>query len=152
QDMEHSQMAKRTRVPPRRGPNRKKARQEHKNAHQAQPPIQVMRRSPASWRGVPIEYTPELLENARYRFEETDESLTSIPAELGVHRNTLRLLVLRKGWKRYVAPRDLSTAAKLLVQAERLQSGKQAPCAQFPENNERPAPGDAESAPTRTEP
>ena len=113
-------MAKRKRAPARRKTTRKTAHQANKSRHQAQLPGQATRRSPATWRGVPIEYTPELLENARYRFEETDETLTSIAAELGVHRNTLRLLALRMSWKRYVPPRDLSPAAKLLVEAKRL--------------------------------
>jgi len=127
-------MANRKRVTARRSTTRKTARQAHKSARQTQAAEKY--HAPGKRRpvGVAIEYTPELLENTRYRFEETDETSTSIAAELGVHRNTLRLLVLRMGWERCVPPRDLSAAAKLLVQAKLLK------VAEPPQRDERTPP------------
>jgi hypothetical protein len=51
--------------------------------------------------GVPITYTPALLANGRYRYEQTDESLISIASDFGVNRNTFRALAVRQGWVRY---------------------------------------------------
>ena len=83
-------------------------------------------RKPARMRGpvgVPITYTPELLANGRYRYEQTDESLISIASDFGVNRNTFRALAVREGWVRYrPPPRDLLPAAKLLAQADDLKS------------------------------
>ena len=72
--------------------------------------------------GVPITYTPALLANGRYRYEQTDESLISIASDFGVNRNTFRALAVRQGWVRYKPPpRDLLPAAKLLAQADDLK-------------------------------
>jgi len=118
-------MTKRTRTGARRVRADKITRRSKKGRKTAQPLQPPTQRALIPGRirrpvGVAIEYTPELLENVRYRFEETDEPVSSIAADLGVHRNTFRLLTLRNGWKRLVPPRDLSSAAKLLAQAERL--------------------------------
>jgi len=119
-------MAKRTRVSARRSTTRKSARQAHKGAHQAQPQQAAIGNAPPKWRppGVAIEYTPELLENARQRFEETDELAPSIAADMGIHPRTLSRLAIRQGWKRRRQPRDLSSAARLLMEAERLEAAK----------------------------
>jgi len=122
--MEYSQMAKRTRVSARRNGIRKTARQAQRSAHQAQPPqpaikIASRRRRPIR---VSVKYTSELLENARQRFEETDESLASIAVDLDIHKVTLWRLARRYGWKRHSSPpHDLSSAAKLLLQVKRLE-------------------------------
>ena len=129
-------MAKRTRVPARRSPNRKTARQAQKDAHQAQPAQSAIRGAP-KWRppGVSIEYTPELLENARQRFEETDELAPSIAADMGIHPRTLSRLAVREGWKRRRQPRDLLPAARQLLQAKRLEAAE---CSQLPEQTALP--------------
>jgi hypothetical protein len=77
-------------------------------------------REPCS--GVAITYTPELLANMRYRYEETDETITSIAADFGVPRTTFRRLANDNGWvRRRSLARDLSPAAKLLAQAQKLK-------------------------------
>src|SRR5262249_13698333 len=68
----------------------------------------------------------ETLENIRYRIEQTDESMISIAADVGVHRNTLRLLKLREKWERKVPVRVLPPAAKLLAQVQKLEEETQA--------------------------
>jgi len=120
--MEHSQMAKRMRATARRNPKYNTAPKAYKNAREAQPTQSAIRNGPPKWRppGIAIEYTPELLENARQRFEETDESSVSIAADMGIHARTLYRLALRENWKRRKQPHDLSPAAKLLMQAESL--------------------------------
>lgn len=99
--------------------------------------------------GVPITYTPELLANGRYRYERTDESLNSIASDFGVHRNTLRALVVREGWVRYKQPpRDLLPAAKLLAQANGLNDlPSAAAAAPIEKKTELQQPGSAENGP-----
>jgi hypothetical protein len=116
-------MAKRTRASARG--KRKTTHRSRKISQTLQPPTQPAPKPAAIRRRggtIAIKYTAELLENARHRFEETDEPATSIAADLGVHRNTLRRVSAREGWKRYVPTRDLSPAARLLVQAKRLEA------------------------------
>ena len=70
----------------------------------ARPKQRLAYRKPARMRnpvGVPITYTPALLANGRYRYEQTDESLISIASDFGVNRNTFRALAVRQGWVRY---------------------------------------------------
>jgi len=112
--------------------SRASARGKHKTTHRSRKIAQTLQPTTQSTpkpsarrrRGgtIAIKYTAELLENARFRFEETDEPATSIAADVGVHRNTLRRVSAREGWKRYVPTRDLSSAARLLVQAKRLKA------------------------------
>jgi len=116
--------------------SRASARGKHKTTHRSRKIAQTLQPTTQSTpkpsarrrRGgtIAIKYTAELLENARYRFEETDEPATSIAADVGVHRNTLRRVSAREGWKRYVPTRDLSPAARLLVQTERLKAAEPA--------------------------
>ena len=104
-------MAKRTRAPARRSRVKRRPRPHRK-------PTSI--RGPV---GVPISYTPELLADGRYRYEQTDESLISIASDFGVNRNTFRALAVREGWVRFKPPpRDLSPAAKLLAQADDLRN------------------------------
>jgi hypothetical protein len=48
----------------------------------------------------PIRFTPELIAEARRRYEEGDEVGSVIAADLGMHRATLDRMVVRYGWKR----------------------------------------------------
>jgi hypothetical protein len=67
-------------------------------------------------------YTPELLAAGRHRYEHTEESITSIAVDFGIHKSTLRRMAARLGWVRHVPPpRDLQPAARLLAQAEALE-------------------------------
>jgi len=98
-------MAKRNRAPARA---RKAARRRYKWQH-----LPVSRR---------YGYTPELIADGRRRYEQTDETITSIAADFGVHKTTLQRLANRAGWVRHAPPpRDLPAAAKLAAQAEALQ-------------------------------
>ena len=66
-------------------------------------------------------YTPELLAYARQRFEQTEDTVADIAADLGVHENTLRNVARREGWIRYVRqPQTLPPAIKLLAEVEAL--------------------------------
>ena len=66
-----------------------------------------------------LKFTPELLANVRRRFEGSDEPLSTMAADLGCCKTTLRGIAQREGWVRYVAPpSDLSPAARLLERAE----------------------------------
>ncbi len=68
-----------------------------------------------------LKFTPELLANVRRRFEGSDEPLSTMAADLGCCKTSLRGIAQREGWVRYVAPpRDLSPAARLLERAEAL--------------------------------
>ena len=69
------------------------------------------------------EYTPALLENLRFRFEETDESVLDIAASVPISHTTLRLRARECGWVKFVPPPlDLSPAAKLAAEAGRLSA------------------------------
>ncbi len=68
-----------------------------------------------------LKFTPELLGNVRRRFEGSDEPLSTMAADLGCCKTSLRGIAKREGWVRYAAPpRDLSPAARLLERAEEL--------------------------------
>jgi hypothetical protein len=45
-----------------------------------------------------VAFTPETLEEARRRYEQTDETQISIAASLGIDRNTLTRVARTKGW------------------------------------------------------
>lgn len=64
-------------------------------------------------------YTPELLAYMRQRFEQTEDTVVDIAADLGIHANTVRNIARREGWVRFVRPpQDLPSAMKLLAEAE----------------------------------
>jgi hypothetical protein len=68
-------------------------------------------------------FTPELLASGRRRYEQTDETITSLAIDFGVHRITFQRLADRAGWVRHVrVPLDLPVAAKLLGEAEALEA------------------------------
>jgi hypothetical protein len=68
-----------------------------------------------------LKFTPALLANIRHRFEHTDESLSTMAADLGCCRTTLHGIAKRGGWVRYVRPpRDLASSARLEARAEAL--------------------------------
>ena len=68
-----------------------------------------------------LKFTPALLANVRRRYEHTDEILSTMAADLGCCKTTLRGIAKREGWVRYRAPpRDLLPAARLLERAEAL--------------------------------
>jgi hypothetical protein len=66
-------------------------------------------------------FTPAAIENARRRYEETDEPQDSIAADFGVHRKTLDRLAKNQGWRlrKDRARRDLPPDLRLLTEAER---------------------------------
>ena len=107
-------MARRTRAPARRSRAKPKARRKLPS-----------RRLPAH-----RTYTPELLANGRRRFEHTEESVTSIAADFGIHHYSLIRLAKREGWVRHERVQHaLPRAARLLAQAEALaaQAAAEAP-------------------------
>jgi len=65
-------------------------------------------------------FTADAIENARRRYEESNEFQHSIAADLGVHRKTLDRLAKDRGWnlRKDRPPRDLSSAARLAIEAE----------------------------------
>jgi hypothetical protein len=64
-------------------------------------------------------FTPEALEDARRRYEETDETQVRIAADLGVDRGTLTRLARTHGWalRKDRPPTDISEADKIARQA-----------------------------------
>jgi len=71
------------------------------------------------------DFTPELLADGRHRYEHTDETITSIAFDFGVHKSTLTRLATREGWVRYVRPpRDLPQAKKIRISVEALAQGQ----------------------------
>ena len=77
-------------------------------------------RPPSSRRHV---FTPELLARIRHRYENTTDTVPDIAAELGVHKVTLQRMANRENWVRYVPPpHDLTPSARLLAQAEALET------------------------------
>ena len=57
------------------------------------------------YRPSPHGFTPEAIDNARKRYEETDEPQSSIAEDLGIHRRSLAKIVKSLGWKRRLPPR-----------------------------------------------
>ena len=73
-----------------------------------------------------LKFTPALLANIRHRFEHTDESLSTMAADLGCCKTTLHGIAKRGGWVRYVRPpRDLASSARLEARAEALADDRQ---------------------------
>jgi transposase-like protein len=64
-------------------------------------------------------FTPEALEDARRRYEETDETQVRIAADLGVDRGTLTRLARTHGWalRKDRPPTDIPEAVKIARQA-----------------------------------
>ncbi len=76
------------------------------------------RRSPS-----PMNFSPELLVDGRRRYEQTSEPLYAIAADFGIHRTTFTDFAQREGWVRFrPSPRQLSAAARVLAQTERLEA------------------------------
>jgi transposase-like protein len=75
-------------------------------------PMTIYRRSRAV-------FTPEALEDARRRYEETDETQVRIAADLGVDRGTLTRLARTHGWvlRKDRPPTDIPEADKIARQA-----------------------------------
>jgi hypothetical protein len=66
-------------------------------------------------------YSPELLENLRFRFEETAQPVRAIAATVPMGRTTLYALAEELGWTRFVPPPlDLTPAARLAAEAGQL--------------------------------
>jgi transposase-like protein len=73
-------------------------------------------------------YTPALKADGKRRYEQTDEQASLIAADFGIHPGSFWRLAKREGWVRYVPPpRDISSAAKLQVQAEALEQALHPP-------------------------
>jgi hypothetical protein len=84
---------------------------------------------------VPVQrtYTPELLANGRYRYEQTAEQVATIAADFGIHPGSLRRLAQRLGWVRYnMAPRALPAAARLMAEAARIETLSRPPDGEMP--------------------
>jgi hypothetical protein len=66
-----------------------------------------------------LSFTPEALADARSRYEDTDETQTSIAASLDIDRSTLARLAGKGGWllRKNRPPRDLSQADKINMEA-----------------------------------
>lgn len=76
------------------------------------------RRSPS-----PMQFSEELMADARRRYELTSEPLYLIAADLDIHRTTFSTMALREGWVRHrPAPRELSAASRILKQTEKLET------------------------------
>jgi transposase-like protein len=75
-------------------------------------PMTIYRRSRAV-------FTPEALEDARRRYEETDETQVRIAADLGVDRGTLTRLARTHGWalRKDRPPTDIPEADKIAREA-----------------------------------
>jgi hypothetical protein len=136
-------MARRTRAPARQSRAKPKGRRGRAPACRKLP----SRRLPAH-----RTYTPELLANGRRRFEHTDESVTSIAADFGIHHYSLIRLAKREGWVRHARPqRTLPRAARLLAQAEALgaQAAAEAPPPPIPPHHSLRARGEGRKSTRR---
>jgi hypothetical protein len=74
------------------------------------------------YRRLPRGFTPEAIQNARRRYEDTDEPQAAIAADFGVHRKTLDQLARRMGWtlRKDRPPRDLPGHLRLAVESEKV--------------------------------
>lgn len=68
----------------------------------------------------PTTLAPDLYENIRRRWEETDESIETIAIDVGVYGRSMRRLAKRWGWKarKGDAPREMSDVMKLGLVAD----------------------------------
>jgi len=69
----------------------------------------------------PKSFSPELIENGRYRYEETDEPVAAIAADFDVSDRYFRKLIVRWNWKKRKdrPPRGLPAAVRLEIEAEK---------------------------------
>ena len=78
-----------------------------------------------------LSVTPELMADVRRRYEQTEEPLATMAADLGCSNETVRNIAKRENWTRYVPPpRDLTRAAKLRIQVEALAQAREQGAAQ----------------------
>jgi hypothetical protein len=65
-------------------------------------------------------FTPEALNNMRFRYEESDEPQQSIADDYGIHRKTLDRIAKDEGWilRKHRLPRDVPAAARIEAEAE----------------------------------
>ena len=76
-------------------------------------------------------YSPELIENLRFRFEETGEPVRTIAVSVPMARTTLYALAQERGWTRFVRPPlDLTPAARLAAEAGKLAAEAGRPAAE----------------------
>ncbi|QUS39287.1 hypothetical protein RPMA_10900 [Tardiphaga alba] len=70
-------------------------------------------------------FTPEAVLHLRHRYEETDEKVSSIAADFGVHAKTINTLAHKEGWKlrKDRPPRDLPPAIRLTMEANQAIGG-----------------------------
>ena len=69
------------------------------------------------------QYTPEFLAAARHGYENTDQPMTALAAELGIGITTLQSLVRKQGWtQRSQRMHDSPPALRLLGEAQALAS------------------------------
>jgi hypothetical protein len=68
--------------------------------------------------------TPEMEENIRQRYEETDEPVAAIAADRGVAPGSLRRIAYAKGWvrRKHRPPKDVTAAMRILAETERLEA------------------------------
>lgn len=74
-------------------------------------------------------FTPELIANVQYRYEETDEPVAHIAADMGIHPGSLRRIAYKRGWVRHknLGPRDVTPAMRLLLEAQKLEQAQASP-------------------------
>lgn len=79
-----------------------------------------MSQSSIGYRRLSRGFTSEAIENARRRYEDTDEPQACIAADFGVHRKTLDRLAKHEGWKlrKDRPPRDLPRHVQIADQSE----------------------------------
>jgi hypothetical protein len=73
----------------------------------------------------PRSFTPEMIENGRYRYEETDEPVASIVADFSIHERTFRKWIKRRGWRRRIdrPPLGMPKDLQLSLEAARAPRG-----------------------------
>jgi hypothetical protein len=77
--------------------------------------VQPQKIMSSPYRRSTVSLTPEALADARRRYEDTDETQTSIAARLDIDRSTLARLARNSGWllRKNRPPRDLPQADKI---------------------------------------
>jgi hypothetical protein len=73
------------------------------------------------YRRPPRRFTPEAVENMRFRYEETNEPQQSIAADYNIHRKTLDRIARDEGWtlRKNRLPHDIPNALRIEAEAER---------------------------------
>ena len=70
-----------------------------------------------------MQFTDELLADGKRRYEQTSEPLDLIATDFGIHRTTFTNMAKGLGWVRHQpSARELSAAARLLAQTEKLEA------------------------------